>query len=421
MINMATVFSGIGAAEHALDLMGVDANIVFACDNGERYLKPSNKTLLKQFEEETDSARKEELARQLYEDSKRAIEEKLPSVEDPVARELAVRKLYDATRRVNYVEQSYRANYSIDEGHWFQDVRFLDGARFANKVDIFVGGSPCQSFSTYGKKGGLGDARGTLFYEYARLVQQIQPIVFIYENVQGLRLHKNGDTWRKMQEIFASLSYDIYEDVLDAVDYGLPQMRKRMFVVGIRQDVKHSRFVFPKKKRLRKKVQDFLDNEVPDNYYLPEKGFQWVTDTARNDNHARVNKKIMGCQTAVQQVNWSGDFRIEPAKESHKADPRIYVTKWGEIDEAVARKLTPTECFRLMGFKRFNISVPDRVAYRQAGDSIAVPVSQAVLKSVFTAVPSLRRKTYKSKKTKKKKATLKRSRSSSPVRPDPPQ
>ena len=90
--------------------------------------------------------------------------------------------------------------------------------------------------------------------------------------------------------------------------------------------------------------------------------------------------------------HWSGDFRIEPAKESHKANPRIYVTKWGDIDEAVARKLTPAECFRLMGFKRFNITVPDNVAYRQAGNSIAVPVMQAVLESVFKAVPSLKAK-----------------------------
>ena len=376
MINIATVFSGIGAAEHALDLMGVDANIVFACDNGERYLKPSNKALLKQFEEETDPAKKEELARQLYEDSKKAIEETLPPVEDPVARELAVCKLYDTTRRVNYVEQSYRANYHIGEGRWFQDVRFLDGTRFANKVDVFVGGSPCQSFSTYGKKGGLGDARGTLFYEYARLVQQIQPTVFIYENVKGLRIHKNGDTWRRMQEIFKSLQYDIYEEVLDAVDYGLPQMRKRMFVIGIRKDVEHLEFKFPRKRKLKTKVAEYLDKEVADDYYLPEKGFKWVTET----------------ETAVQQVNWSGDFRIEPAKESHKANPRIYVTKWGDIDEAVARKLTPAECFRLMGFKRFNITVPDNVAYRQAGNSIAVPVMQAVLESVFKAVPSLKAK-----------------------------
>ena len=95
MINIATVFSGIGAAEHALDLMGVDSNIVFACDNGERYLKPSNKALLKQYEEAQDPIMKEELARQLYEDSKRAIEEILPGINDPVARELAVRKLYE--------------------------------------------------------------------------------------------------------------------------------------------------------------------------------------------------------------------------------------------------------------------------------------------------------------------------------------
>ena len=392
MINIATVFSGIGAAEHALDLMGVDANIVFACDNGERYLRPSNKTLLKQFEEETDSAKKEELARQLYEDSKRAIEETLPSVEDPIARELAVRELYDATRRVNYVEQSYRANYHIGEGRWFQDVRFLDGTQFENKVDIFVGGSPCQSFSTYGKKGGLSDARGTLFYEYARLVKQIQPTVFIYENVKGLRSHKNGETWRKMQEIFKNLQYDIYEDVLDAVDYNLPQMRKRMFVVGIRQNVGHLEFKFPGKKKLKTKVSDFLDDEVSDKYYLPEKGFKWVTDTVRNDNHARVNKEVMGCQTAVQQMNWSGDFRIETARDSHRENPQIFIGKWGNIEDAVARKLTPSECFRLMGFKGFKIVVPDNVAYRQAGNSIAIPVIRGVLHSVFKAVPSLKAK-----------------------------
>ncbi len=396
MINIATVFSGIGAAEHALELMGVDANIVFACDNGERYLKPSNKALLKQFEEETDPAKKEELARELYEDSKNTIEKTLPPVEAPVAREAAVRHLYDATRRVNYVEQSYKANYNIDEHYWFQDVRFLDGARFRRKVDIFVGGSPCQSFSTYGKKGGLSDARGTLFYEYARLVQQIQPTVFIYENVKGLLSHKNGDTWRKMQEIFKNLQYDIYEDVLDAVDYNLPQMRKRMFVIGIRKNIKHFVFEFPEKIPLKTKVSDYLDVEVPDRYYLPEKGFKWVTDTVRNDNHARVNKDVMGCQTAVQQMNWSGDFRIEPVKASHRGNPQIYIAKWEDIEEAVARKLTPAECFRLMGFKQFKIVVPDHVAYRQAGNSIAIPVMQGVLRSVFKAVPSLKAKVKKS-------------------------
>ena len=390
MINIATVFSGIGAAEHALSLMGVETNIVFACDNGERYLKPSNQRLLKKFENETEPKKKERLARLLYEDTKKAIIEKLSAFEDIVARESEVRKLYDATRRINYVEQSYKANYDIREDRWFQDVRFLDGAFFAGQVDIFVGGSPCQSFSTYGKKSGLSDARGTLFYEYARLVQQIHPTVFIYENVKGLRLHNNGDTWKRMQKIFKGLQYDIYEDILDAVEYGLPQYRKRMFVVGIRRDVEHVEFKFPPTEGLKFEVSDYLDAEVADKYYLPEKGFKWVTETERNDNKARVNRKIMGCQTAVQQVNWSGDFRVEPAKESHKTNPRIYVAKWGEWSEAVARKLTPGECLRLMGFKDFKITVPDQVAYRQAGNAIAVPVIQAIIQSIFEAVPCLK-------------------------------
>lgn len=364
MLRVATVFSGIGAAEHALKLLKADTKIVFACDNGERYIKTT----------------------------KEEIEAGLPPASDPVARELAVRELYDKTGKANLVEKSYLLNYHIPQSAWFQDVRFLDGNRFKGQVDLFVGGSPCQSFSTYGKKGGLSDARGTLFYEYGRLIQEIQPSVFIYENVRGLKIHDGGRTWEKMKEIFESLNYDIKEAILDAVDYGLPQMRKRMFVVGIRRDVPHKEYVFPKKKKLKKSVSDYLEPEVPDEYYLPIKGFKWVTETERNDNKARCNRKVMGCQTAVQQVNWSGDFRIEPPRQSHRDNKAIYIGKWGDMEEAVARKLTPRECMALMGFKDFVIDVPDRVAYRQAGNSIAVPVIQAVIESVFDAVPDLNEK-----------------------------
>ena len=392
MIRIATVFSGVGAAEHALKQLNVSTSIVFACDNGERYLPAANKELEKKLKEEKDPEQQEVLARQLYEDSKAAVERDLPGIDNPISRELAVRALYEKTQKENFVEKSYKKNYRIHEDRWFQDVRFLDGSRFANQVDLFVGGSPCQSFSTYGKKGGLNDARGTLFYEYARLVQQIQPTVFIYENVRGLKIHKGGKTWEKMQEIFHSLDYDISEAILNAVDYGLPQMRKRMFVVGIRRNEAHDAFVFPKKQKLKKKVLDYLDEEVSDEYYLPIKGFKWVTETDRNDNKARVNRDIMGCQTAVQQVNWSGDFRIEPAKPSHINSSTIHTQKWGNFENAVARKLTPKECFRLMGFENFIIDVPDRIAYRQAGNSIAVPVIKAILKSVFKAVPSLAEK-----------------------------
>lgn len=390
MLRIGTVFSGIGAAEHALEQLGAAVQIAFACDNGERYLKPTDKDLLAQMDAERDPIKKEELSIKLAEKTKSDIEATLPPMNDPVARERAVRELYDSTKRINYVERSYKKNYKISEECWFQDVRFLDGTRFKGKVDLFVGGSPCQSFSTYGKKGGLGDARGTLFFEYARLVQEIQPKAFIYENVRGLKIHKGGTTWAKMKEIFESLNYDIEEQILDAVDYGLPQMRKRMFVVGIKRTVPHAKYKFPEPIKLEKKVCDYLDAVVPDEYYLPIKGFKWVTETVRNDNKARVNRDIMGCQTAVQQINWSGDFRVEPAKPSHLASSYIHVERWGDIEQAVARKLTPGECLRLMGFEDFVIDVPDRVAYRQSGNSIAVPVIKAVMQSLFDAVPSLR-------------------------------
>lgn len=402
MIRVGTVFSGIGAAEHALQQLGVKTCIEFACDNGERYLPPTDKVLLKRVEEETDPVKREDLARKLAEKTKADIEASLPPVSDPVARELAVRKLYEATKKINYVEHSYLINYHIPESRWFQDVRFLDGKRFKGRLDLFVGGSPCQSFSTYGKKGGLSDARGTLFFEYARLVDEIQPTVFIYENVRGLKIHDGGKTWPKMKEIFEGLNYDIYEQVLDAVNYGLPQMRKRMFVVGIRRDVPHHEYIFPAPQKLNKKVSDYLEPTVPDEYYLPVKGFNWVTDLKRNDNKARVNRDIMGCQTAVQQINWSGDFRVEPAKQSHIDNPNIHVAPWGKIKKAVARKLMPRECVKLMGFKNFVIDVPDRVAYRQSGNSIAVPVMKAVIKSVFDAVPSLK-EAYEADRTRSRK------------------
>ena len=129
------------------------------------------------------------------------------------------------------------ANYQIENNAWYEDVRFLDGKQYNGSVDLFCGGSPCQSFSTYGKKKGLEDARGTLFYDYARLIKEISPKVFIYENVKGLLTHDKGRTWEIIKNIFKKLNYKIYPKVLDAQHFGLPQMRERIFVVGIRNDI----------------------------------------------------------------------------------------------------------------------------------------------------------------------------------------
>lgn len=360
MIKLATAFSGIGAVEQAFKQLNIEHKILFACDNGERYLKESQEELWAIIEEEKKSTGK-------------------------TVREI-VAELYERTGKINYVKKSYFANYDISENNWYEDVRFLDGTEYSGQVDLFVGGSPCQSFSTYGKKRGLEDTRGTLFYEYARLVSEIKPKVFIYENVRGLLSHDGGRTWNTIRDVFDSLNYDIFFKVLDAQFYDLPQMRKRIFVVGINKELGISSFEFPEKMELTKKATDYLDPIVDDEYYLPEKGFKWVTEWERNQGKARVNRDIIGCQTAVQQINWSGDFRIEKPKASHYNNPNIYVGKYNGED-AVVRKLTPAECLRLMGFVDFKIVNEDRIIYRQSGNSIAVPVLKALIKQILKIIP----------------------------------
>lgn len=358
MIRIATVFSGIGAAEQALQQLGIEQGIkhkiVFACDNGERYLKQS-------FEE---------------------ISNILDNFSNEY-KEQVLRLLYDSTGKPNNVKKSYFANYDIDESKWYEDIRFIDGKPYKDQVDLFVGGSPCQSFSTYGHKRGLEDTRGTLFYDYARLVKEIQPKAFIFENVTGLLTHDNGKTWSVIQETFNSLNYDIQMKVLNAQDYNLPQLRKRVFVVGINRKLHCKKYEFPKKVTLTHKSTEYLEKEIPNKYYLPEKGFNFVTKVERSRRRARVNQDIIGCQTANQQFNWVGDFRVETPQQRHIDDPRIFVGEY-EGKPAVARKMMPRELLRLMGFSdSFRIVVDDNVMWRQTGNSISVPVIKAVIEEII--------------------------------------
>ena len=153
MLRLATVFSGIGAIEHTLERMSIPHQIVFACDNGDI-----------------------EVAHE-----KEEIEKAINQLSTPSERKAYIDNLYIENRKTNFVEKSYFANYGISREQFYQDVRFIDGTIYENEVDLFVGGSPCQSFSMVGKRGGFDDTRGTLFHEFARLVKEIRPRVFIYE------------------------------------------------------------------------------------------------------------------------------------------------------------------------------------------------------------------------------------------------
>lgn len=395
MLKVGTLFSGIGAFEQALIQLGIPHKIEFACDNGEIELIP-----LQKIQERWEYKRLDRRAKNLDDDQKvRYLELKakvsaeIEHIRDEALQIRDKKQLHEyvaaiykkyGVKKENKMRKAYLANYTIDEDDFYTDVRFLNGTIYANQVDIMVGGSPCQSFSTYGKKRGLEDTRGTLFYDYARIIQEVQPKIFIYENVPGLLTHDEGRTWITMKEVWSSLGYVIDDSikVLNAADYNHPQNRNRLFLIGFKEDIYTQPYVFPAKRKLEHKASEYLQTNVDDIYYLGKKGFEWVTNTKKNLNKTRYNRDVIGCQTANQQFNWTGDLLVEKPTIHHYKNPDIYI---GELngEPAVARKMTPRECLNLMGFGQdFKIVVDDKETYRQSGNSIVVPVLKEIIESL---------------------------------------
>lgn len=402
MIRLGTLFSGIGAIEQALLRMGEEHVNVFACDNGEIELKLLDNNLQHEYDvlkkvpryriSDEQKHRLEELVELEQQEIERiaAVVAALPSIE---AKQAFVDDLYqNHSKGINLVKQSYLANYAIGQHDFHLDVHFMDGRDYYNKVDLMVGGSPCQSFSTNGKRGGFADTRGTLFHEYARIISEVQPKCFIFENVKGLLLHDKGATWATIRNTFQELNYNIYlnhdengneQPLLNARHYGIPQNRERIFLVGIRNDiVLKNPFTFPERLELQTTNADYLDQNVPAKYYLAQKGFEFVTT---HPTRAQVGYTIQKCQKANQQFNWNGDFIFEPLDGRHTPEilQRAYVGLWNG-QEGVIRQYTPRECLRLMGFPdTFVMLHNDNVMWRQSGNSIVVNVLMAIVEQLI--------------------------------------
>ena len=401
-LRVGTLFSGIGAFEEALKQLKIPHKIVFACDNGEIELIPLDD--VKERKEYIDLTRR---IRNLDETEKlrllelkdkvnnriEEIRKKCFGITSRLARNKYIDSIYQKYEgdRTNWMKISYLANNPhLPKRDFHTDVRFLKGSDYLDKVDIIVGGSPCQSFSTYGKKMGLEDTRGTLFYDYARIIKECQPKIFIYENVLGLLTHDKKRTWQTMLQIWESLGYVLQFDTLNAADYNFPQLRQRLFLIGFRKDIYTKDYKFPDHLDLTHKSSEYLEKgPIEDKYYLGKKGFEWITTVEKNQHRSRVNQDVIGCQTANQQDNWIGDLRIERPQPHHYTDERIHIGKYvfdseKGPEDAVGRKMTPRECLNLMGFSnKFKIVVKDGIAYRQAGNSIVVPVLMELVKSII--------------------------------------
>lgn len=310
-------------------------------------------------------------------------------------------------------KKAYFANYNISEDKWHTDIHNLDARPYKGKVDLFVGGAPCQAFSIVGEQRGFDDTRGTLFREFARIVKECQPKVFIFENVQGLFKHDQGRTWEVIYNTFKNYCrYDVHYQLLNARDYGIPQTRERLYCIGFK---KKTTFRYPAPIPLKYKMYDFLEDYTNSIFFESDKGIKVLSS---NEEHRqeiikgivaekfndfifpvkeiedkyylseKVAKYVLcpGTKSFKTPIKTDLDIArplLQSMHKMHRAGVDNYVTYNKEKGINGLRKLTPRECLRLMGFKDdFKIAVCNTSAYMEAGNSIVVDVLIALLKQM---------------------------------------
>lgn len=167
-----------------------------------------------------------------------------------------------------FARQSFKALYEIEDEHFHVDINEMDGKQYSGKVDCIIGGSPCQDFSLAGLRAGIDGKKGVLIWQYFRIIDEVRPPVFIYENVKGMISDKGGKTIQDFLEVFRSIGYFCHWEVLNSKDYGVPQNRERVFIVGFLDHEAYYRFQFAPKVPLKKRLKDVLEENVDEKYYI---------------------------------------------------------------------------------------------------------------------------------------------------------
>jgi DNA (cytosine-5)-methyltransferase 1 len=233
--------------------------------------------------------------------------------------------------------ETYFLNYGLKP---HGDITKIE-SKFIPKHDLLCAGFPCQSFSNVGKKGGLDDPRGELVYQIFRILEDKKPKAFILENVKGLKSHNQGKTLEFIISKLGSLGYNVTCDVLEATDYGLPQIRKRLFFVGVKKSIR-KKFYFPDPIPLKYTLEDVLGG-------ITEREFGFTV---------RIGGRNSGINN---RYNW----------DSYIVDKKV-------------RLITPSECMLLQGFKK-NFKLLGNISqqYYQAGNSVPVTIVNEIGKQLL--------------------------------------
>lgn len=270
-----------------------------------------------------------------------------------------------------FAAKTYSANFGeVPSG----DIRKIDASEIPDH-DILVGGFPCQAFSQAGLKKGFEDTRGTLFFEIARILKEKQPRAFLLENVKNLTLHDSGRTFEVIKTTLRELGYEIYPMLFKAKDFGVPQNRERIYIVGFNREkvLNYEAFRAPVPPRTKVCVGDILEKNVDSKYTISDQ--LWEGHRRRKIEN-RENGKGFG----YSLFNEKSPYTNTISARYYKDGSEILIEQEGMNP----RKLTPRECARLQGFpEEFIIPVSDTQAYKEFGNSVAVPVIHAIAEEMI--------------------------------------
>lgn len=258
-------------------------------------------------------------------------------------------------------------------------------------TDILVGGFPCQAFSIAGYQKGFEDERGALFFDLLKVIVSKKPRVVFLENVKNLESHDNGNTYRIIKQALESNGYYVHKQLLNSKDYGnIPQNRERIYIIAFKEKNDYANFTALSTIPLTKEIKDVLDSEVPERYFYRENG-----SSIYEELKEKINKENVAYQWRRKYVreNKSGVFPTLTANMGMGGHNVPIVLQNDSI-----RKLTPRECFRVQGYDD-NFILPTDLAdsnlYKQAGNSVVVPVITRLANSIYKALQQTDKETKK--------------------------
>ena len=275
-----------------------------------------------------------------------------------------------------FAQKTYHANYGdFPDG----DITKIDEKDIPDH-EILVGGFPCVAFSQAGLKKGFNDTRGTLFFDIARIIKEKKPHAFLLENVKNLLGHDKGRTFSIIKNTLEELNYTVYYNIFAAKDFGVPQNRERIYIVGFNKEKvrNHEHFTFPTPLKTKTRVGDILEKSVDNKYTLSDA--LWNGHQRRKLVNAAAGKGF-----GYGLFNENSPYTNTISARYYKDGSEILIEQKGSNP----RKITPREASRLQGFPSdFIIPVSDTQAYKQFGNSVAVPVINAIAEKIISTLDS---------------------------------